>query len=351
MVVTIKDGDDWQARAEKKANEPTLILDIKRAHESGRGRDADLPTEIPPAGWRDVSVRLLLSVPQNRLMTLSGGVAFFVLLAIFPAIATVVSLYGIIADARTIADHLNLLAGILPSDALELIRQQILGVAVKSNGTLGIAFIVGLLVSLWSANAGASAFFDALNVVYGEREKRSVVRLYATTLTVTLGSIVFVVLSLFGVIALPSTIAMLGLGSLAENLLEYLRWPVLLLVVMAVLSVLYRVGPSRHDAKWRWITLGSTAAALVWVAASMLFSWYVAQFNSYNRLYGSLGAIVAFMTWTWLSIFIVLLGAALNAETEHQTARDSTLGPPKPLGARGATMADHVGKSADELNQ
>jgi membrane protein len=131
--------------------------------------------------------------------------------------------------------------------------------------------------------------------------------------------------------------------------LQYLRWPVLLLVVMAVLSVLYRVGPSRHNAKWRWLTLGSTAAALVWVAASMLFSWYVAQFNSYNRLYGSLGAIIGFMTWIWLSIFIILLGATLNAETEHQTARDSTLGPPKPMGARGATMADHVGKSTDEL--
>jgi membrane protein len=349
MAETIKDGDDWQARVEKTANEPLLVSDIERARESGRGRDADLPTEIPAAGWRDITVRLLLSVPQNRLMTLSGGVAFFVLLAIFPAIATLVSLYGIVADARTIVEHLNLLAGILPLDVLELIHQQILGVATKSNGTLGIAFIVGLLISFWSANSGTSALFDALNVVYGEREKRSFVRLYATTLVVTLGSLLFMVLSLFGVIAVPLIIGVLGIGSSTEILLQYLRWPVLLLVVMAVLSVLYRVGPSRHDAKWRWLTLGSTAAALVWVAASMLFSWYVAQFNSYNRLYGSLGAIIGFMTWTWLSIFIILLGAALNAETEHQTARDSTLGPPKPMGARGATMADHVGKSTDEL--
>jgi membrane protein len=158
-----------------------------------------------------------------------------------------------------------------------------------------------------------------------------------------------VVISLIGVVGLPATILVLGVASPTEAWAQVLRWPALLLVVMITLSVLYRVGPSRRDAKWRWITLGSSAAALMWIAASMLFSWYVASFDSYNRLYGSLGAAVGFMTWTWLSIFIVLLGASLNAEIEHQTARDSTLGPPKPLGTRGAIMADHVGKSIDEL--
>ena len=349
MAETIKDGEDWEAALEKTAQSGLTVSDLVRAREPGRGRDADSPADIPSRGWKDIAFRLLLSIPQNRLMTLSGGAAFFALLSIFPAIATIVSLYGMVADTATVLDHLNLLAGILPTGVLELIRQQIFSVAAKSNNTLGAAFAIGLLIALWSANSGVSALFDALNVVYGEREKRSLVRLYVTTLAVTLGSIVFVVISLIGVVGLPATILVLGVASPTEAWAQVLRWPALLLVVMITLSVLYRVGPSRRDAKWRWITLGSSAAALMWIAASMLFSWYVASFDSYNRLYGSLGAAVGFMTWTWLSVFIVLLGASLNAEIEHQTARDSTLGPPKPLGARGAIMADHVGKSIDEL--
>ena len=349
MAETIKDGEDWEAALELKAQSGPVVSDLMRAREVGRGRNADSPTEIPSEGWKDIAYRLLLSIPQNRLMTLSGGVAFFALLSIFPGIATIVSLYGLVANTSTIIDHLNLLADILPTGVLDLIRQQIFSVAAKSNNTLGLAFGIGLLIALWSANSGVSALFDALNVVYGEREKRSILRLYTTTLAVTLGSIVFVVVSLIGVVGLPASVLVLGIVSPTEALVQVLRWPILLFVVMVTLSVLYRVGPSRRDAKWRWITLGSSMAALMWIGASMLFSWYVAAFDSYNRLYGSLGAAVGFMTWTWLSIFIVLLGASLNAEIEHQTARDSTLGPPKPLGARGAIMADHVGKSVDEL--
>jgi len=348
MDTSIKDGEDWERRLAETACSGPDRSDFVRAREAGRGRNAESPAEIPSEGWKDIAYRLFWSIPQNRLTTLSGGVSFFVLLAIFPAIATIVSLYGIVANSATIVDHLSLLVGILPSGVLDLIRQQILSVAAKSNNTLSLAFAVGLAVSLWSANSGVSALFDALNVIYGEREKRSVVRLYATTLTVTLGSIVFVVLSLIGVVILPVTGLVLGGEMPSEWLLQILRWPILLLVVATNLAVLYRVGPSRHDAKWRWLTPGSALAALLWIAASMLFSWYVASFDSYNRVYGSLGAVVGFMTWTWLSIFIVLLGAGLNAELEHQTARDSTLGPPKPLGRRGAIMADHVGKSINE---
>ncbi|MDQ0393121.1 YihY/virulence factor BrkB family protein [Labrys monachus] len=348
MATTIKDGNDPQAIL-GGTTEPALAPDYARARETGRGRHAENPAQIPAEGWKDILLRLLLSVPQNRLMTLSGGVAFFALLSIFPAIATAVSLYGFAADTVTITDHLNLLVGLLPSAILDLIRQQILSVAAKGNGTLGLAFGISLAVALWSANSGTSALFDALNVINGEREKRSLVRLYATTLAVTLGSILFVVFSLFCIVVLPSMARFFGVDSPTETLIPFLRWPVLFLVVMVILSILYRVGPSRREARWRWLTLGSASAALLWIGASMLFSWYVAEFDSYNRLYGSLGAIIAFMTWTWLSIFIMLLGGALDAETEHQTARDSTLGPPKPLGARGANMADHVGRSAAEL--
>ncbi|MEP7173381.1 MAG: YihY/virulence factor BrkB family protein [Aestuariivirga sp.] len=210
---------------------------------------------------------------------------------------------------------------------------------------MGAAFIVGLLVAFFSANSGIAALFDALNVVYGEREKRSIVQLYTTTFLFTLAGIVIVILALIGLVITPLILKFVGLTTSTEILISIIRWPVLLVTVGASLAFLYRYGPSRRDAKWRWVTWGSVIAAFLWIAASMLFSWYVATFDSYNRIYGSLGAGVGFMIWLWISAVIVLLGGEVNAEIEHQTARDTTEGRPKPLGSRGATMADHVGKA------
>ncbi|MPR13149.1 YhjD/YihY/BrkB family envelope integrity protein [Microvirga tunisiensis] len=215
----------------------------------------------------------------------------------------------------------------------------------EGSDTLSVAFIVGFLVALWSANSGVAALFDALNVVYGEKEKRSLLRFYATTFLLTLGMIGFVILAISAVVVAPVVLTFIGFATPAERLLAILRWPVLLVIVGVWLAVIYRYGPSRRDPKWRWVTWGSVTAAVLWLAASMLFSWYVANFDSYNKTYGSLGAGVGFMVWIWLSVVIVLLGADLNAEMEHQTARDSTEGAPKPLGSRGANMADHVGAS------
>jgi membrane protein len=204
---------------------------------------------------------------------------------------------------------------------------------------------VGFLVALWSANSGVAALFDALNVVYGEKEKRSLLRFYATTFLLTLGMVGVVILAIGAVVVAPVVFTFMGFVTPAGRLLSVLRWPALFVIVFAWLAVIYRYGPSRQDAKWRWVTWGSAMAAVLWLAASMLFSWYVANFDSYNKTYGSLGAGVGFMMWIWLSVVIVLLGAALNAEMEYQTAKDSTEGPPKPLGSRGANMADHVGAS------
>jgi membrane protein len=341
--------DDWLADHERNAVAPPADADLLRAMQEGRGREAESPSEIPIEGWKDVGKRVFNALFENRLMALSGGVAFFVLLSVFPAIATVVSLYGLIADTHTVAAQLSLLVGILPDGVLELIRNQINLVVGSANDRLGLAFFVSFAIALWSANSGVSALFDALNVVYGEKEKRSLVKFYATTLAVTLSSILFIVATLTTVIGLPATLHLFGLSALTEISLQILRWPLLLFTVMLGLAVLYRVGPSRRDAQWRWLTWGSAIAAVLWIAASMLFSWYVASWDSYNRIYGSLGAAIGFMTWTWLSILIVLIGATFNAEMEHQTAQDTTEGRPKPLGERGAHMADHVGASAEEL--
>lgn len=343
------DGADWRTELERTAEEAPCRVDLLRARQPGRGRDATSPVDIPAEGWKDVAWRMVLAFSANRIIAMSGGVAFFALLAIFPAVATVVSLYGLFSNAQTVIEHLDLLTGILPAGILQMVRDQALLVAGKSNNTLGLAFLTGFGIALWSANSGVSALFDALNVIYGEKEKRSYLQFYATTFVVTVGAVVFVVLALAAVVVLPIALTFFGLNTPAEKILMIARWPVLLVFVAAALSTIYRFGPSRREAKWHWVTLGSAAAALLWVAASMVFSWYVTAFDSYNRIYGSLGAAVGFMTWTWISAMIVLLGALLNAELEHQTAHDTTDGPPKPLGLRGATMADHVGAAASEL--
>jgi membrane protein len=320
-------------------------VDRARARESGRGREADTPEQIPPRGWRDIFWRLVWSVSEDRILSTSGGVAFFALLAIFPGIAAVVSLYGLFADASTIGKHLSLLSGFLPGGVLQLIAEQITLISRQGNETLGTAFIVGVLIALGSANSGIAALFDALNVVYDEREKRSLVRFYATTFLFTLAGIVFVIVAITGVLILPVMLKFVGLAATTERLLAILRWPVLLATIVVSLACIYRYGPSRRDARWRWVTWGSIVGALLWMGTSMLFSWYVATFDTYNKIYGSLGAGVGFMVWLWISAVIVLLGGELNAQMEHQTARDTTEGGSKPLGSRGAMMADHVGEA------
>jgi membrane protein len=190
-----------------------------------------------------------------------------------------------------------------------------------------------------------AALFDALNVVYNEREKRSFLRFYLITLLFTVAGMTFVIIAIGAVVVLPVSLRLIGLEAMTGRLFFILRWPFLLVAVSVSLAFIYRYGPSRRDAKWRWVSLGSIVAGLLWIGVSMLFSWYVATFDSYNRIYGSLGAGIGFMVWLWISAVIVLLGAQLNAETEHQTSRDTTEGRPKSMGSRGAMMADHVGKA------
>jgi membrane protein len=337
-------GSDWRAEIGAKSSTDRSV-DLARAREPGRGRDANTPEQIPPRGWRDILWRVLRGISANRILSTSGGVAFFALLAVFPGIAAIVSLYGLFADASTIGKHLTLLSGFLPGGVLELIANQITLISGQGNQTLGTAFVAGLLIALGSANSGMAALFDALNVVYDEREKRSLVRFYATTLLFTLAGIAFIILAVTGVVILPLILKFIGLATTTEWLLAILRWPILLVTIVVSLACIYRYGPSRRDARWRWVTWGSVLGALLWIAVSMLFSWYVATFDSYNKIYGSLGAGVGFMVWLWISAVIVLLGGELNAEMEHQTARDTTEGRSKPLGERGAMMADRVGKA------
>lgn len=313
------------------------------AAEPGRGRKADTPTDIPARGWKDILWRTYEEFGKDRITSVAAGVTYYALLAVFPAIAALVSIYGLFSDPSTIQDHLNTMSGVLPGGAMEVIGDQVKRISSKGGGALGFGFIFGLAISLWSANAGMKAVFDALNIVNDEDEKRSFIGLNLTSLTFTLGAILFIIVALGGIVVLPIVLKFIGLGEGMEWLLSLLRWPILLVGVTFGLSLIYRFGPSRDKAEWRWVTPGGIIAAVLWIAVSMLFSWYVSNFGSYNETYGSLGAVIGFMTWIWLSSIVVLLGAEINAEMEHQTTKDTTEGVRQPLGQRGATMADTVG--------
>ena len=287
------------------------------ASEADRDRRASAPTGIPAKGWKDVALRIYQGISEDRILALAAGVAFYVLLALFPGIAGLIALYGLYADASTISQHLDILAGVLPEGGLQLIREQIERLAAQPPQRLGIATIIGLGVSLWSANGGMKAMFDALNAVYHEKEKRGFIRLNAISLAFTFGAMAFVLIALAAMTVLPVVLSYLGLSRVTELLIKIGRWPVLLVVVSFAIALIYRYGPSRDQPKRRWITPGSVFAALAWLCLSLLFSWYTENFGSYNKTYGSLGAVIGFMTWLWLSNIVVLVGAKLNAETEH----------------------------------
>jgi membrane protein len=299
--------------------------------------------EIPAQGWKDILLRVYHGISEDRILLVAAGVTFYLLLSIFPGIAALFSIYGLFANPAGIAGHLDALANVAPSGALDVLREEMTRLASNGGTTLGLGFLVSLAVSLWTTNSGVSAIFDALNIVYEEKEKRGLVRFYLTTLTFTLASIVFIILAITVVVLLPVVLNFIPLPGGTDLLVKIARWPILFVLTALALAALYRYGPSRAEARWRWISWGSGFATVVWIAASVLFSWYVASFGSYNKTYGSLGAIIGFMTWIWISIIVVLVGAKLDAEMEHQTVRETTAGQPKPLGRRGARMADTVG--------
>ncbi len=328
---------------EQFENDQPISDQKRRAKEPGRGRRATAPWEIPWIGWKDILWRIYASVNDNRLLAVAAGVVFYSLLAIFPAVAAFVSLYGLIADASTIDAHLSLTSGILPAGAVDILHEQITKLAAKSDAKLSLGFMTGLGVALWSANAGMKAIIDALNVVYDEKEKRSFVKLNLVSLLFTFIALVALILALAAIIIAPIVFSAIGLSSILSDAIAALRWPLLLIVAAIALAAIYRHGPSRREARWEWLSVGSAAAAIGRLIRSALFSWYIANFGAYNATYGSLGAAVGMMMWMWISAIVILLGGELNAEIEHQTARDSTVGPEKPLGRRGAVMADTVG--------
>lgn len=315
--------------------------------EAGRGRKANSPNEIPAKGLRDVFWRVVQSVMADRVTLIAAGVTYFLLLSLFPALGALVALYGFVADPMTIMDHISFIAGVFPPGSFDLILNQLTALTQQKTSSLSLAFITGLVVAIWSANSGMKALFDAMNVAYQEDEKRSWISLNLLSLAFTFGALMIAIVLIAAIGVMPAALAYLWLERWQELLARFARWPFILVFVACGIAVIYRYGPSREKARLKWISWGVVLSTALWLAASMLFSFYIENFANYNVTYGALGALIGLMVWVWISVVILIVGAELNAELEHQTFRDSTTGMPKPMGERGAFVADTVGKAAD----
>jgi membrane protein len=285
------------------------------------------------------------AVMEGSFSMMAAAVAFYAFLALVPTLIALTSIYGLLQNPAEVEAQIDALGGVLPVEVQQLLREQLTSIAARSGAALSVGAIIGFLVALWSAAVGTKGLMEALNTAYGEPERRGFIHRSILALLLTLGGIVLAVLAILSVVVAPAVFAIVGLDEGFGWVLAWLRWPVLGIAVILALAVLYRYGPSRERAKWRWVTWGSVLATALWLAGSALFSLYVSRFADYNETYGSLGAIVILLLWFWVGALAVMLGGTLNAEMEHQTARDTTTGRPQPMGKRGAYVADTLGRT------
>ena len=335
----------WRRHRPRPADPaPCLTPEEFDAAEPGRGRAATAPWRIPARGWKDIAWRTYQEASHARLPALAASVTFFMVLATFPAVAAFVSLYGIFTTGVDVERHFTRIADFLPADAVHVIANEMMRITRARDSTLGATFAATTLISVWSANAGMKALFDGVNIAYDETEKRSWARRTVFTYFATLaGLLLLTVLTAFAISA-PMFAHGLGVRH-ARRWLTPLRWLLVYLAAAGVFSLVYRFGPSRTLARWRWVAPGGALAAAFWMGGSVIYTWGLDRFTHFGVTYGSLGAILGLMLWLWFSAMTMLLGAELNAEIEHQTAQDTTVGSDKPLGVRGAVVADSVGEA------
>jgi membrane protein len=317
-------------------------------HESDRGRHADKPSDVPTKGWLDILARTGRRISADNISIVAAGVGFYAFVAVVPALAAIIGIYGLISNPADVSSHVTAFAKILPHEVLPLIEDQLK--RITSNvAQASVSTIVGLLVALYSSASATKALIQGLNICYDEQERRNFFRLNFVAIVLTFGAVISAIVAIVLVAGVPPLLEYLRLGDRVNLIVNGLRWLVLVFGFVFGLAVVYRYGPSRNDAKWRWVSWGATAAALLWLAGSALFSLYVAKLGSYDKTYGSLGAVVVFLMWLFISAFSILVGAELNAEMERQTVKDTTEGNQKPLGERGARAADTVGPARDEM--
>ena len=312
-----------------------------------RGRTARSPWKIPRRGWKDVLLRVKDEWGDDHVGMAAAAVAFYAFLALIPALAALVSILGLIARGREAQEVIDDLFGALPQEARELMTDQLAAISESSSSSLSFGLAVGVALSIWTASGAIGQLVNTINIAYDEEETRSWIRRKLIALGLTFGAIVFVAAAVFSVVAFPAIIERTGFGLGTRRLLNILIWPGLAIGFMLALAVVYRVGPDRRPAQWRWVSVGSVFALVAWIAVTLGFRFYVSQFNSYNETYGSLAGVIISLFWLWLTAAIVLLGAEINAELEHQTAEDTTTGGEQPMGQRGAVKADTLGELRD----
>lgn len=315
------------------------------ASNDNRGRSAESPSGIPRRGWWDILVRVKDAVSDDALGMVAAAIAFYAFLSLFPALAALVSIYGLIADPAQIQEQITSVTGAMPASARDILTSQLQSLAAGGSA-LTVGLLVSIVLALWSASTAMGALISSLNIVYNEEEKRGFIKPYVLRLALTFGGILFAIVALFLIVAVPASLAALELSAFPELIIRVVRWLLLAAAVVAALSLLYRYAPSRRPPQWQWVSWGAVIGAVLWLLGSALFSLYVENFGSYNQTYGSFAAVVILMLWFNLSAFAALLGAEINAEMEHQTEEDTTVGPRRRMGRRGAYVADHLGSKS-----
>ena len=306
------------------------------------GIHAEKPTQIPWAGWKQILKRAWAENKADNMPIIAGGVAFFGFLSAFPALIATISIYGLVSSPADVTRQIESLSAQLPEDAQNLLETQLNSIASNSGGALSFGLVVSILAALWSASGGVGNLITAINIAYDEVDARGAVKSKLMSLGMTLAAIVFVLITFTLVAVVPSVLEALPLGVVGTVLAQVVRWGLLLGVFTGSLAVLYRIAPDRDNPKLRWVSLGSVIVTVIWVVVSVGFSIYVDNFGSYDKTYGAIAGVIVLMLWLYLTCFLVLLGAEINSEAEHQTAADTTEGPPQPMGRRNATMADEL---------
>ncbi|MBB4659413.1 YihY/virulence factor BrkB family protein [Parvularcula dongshanensis] len=310
-----------------------------------RGRQASKPWHIPPKGWFDVLMRVKGEMGKDHISLIAAGCAFYGLLAVFPGIAAAISLWGLLADPNQIVSQIDGFTNTMPPEAADLIHEQAVSAASADTGAL-LTALIGIAIGVFSASKGIKSLTEGLNVAYDEDDERSFIKKTLLNVALTFGAVIGLIVAAVLVIAVPATFEVLGLGGIGKVLATIAQWIVLLGGALFAFGVLYRLAPDRDDARWEWLTGGAVFAVVLWIFGSWAFSIYVGNFASYNATYGTLGGVVILLMWLYLTAFVVLLGAEVNAELERQTKRDTTTGTHEPIGERGAYAADTVGAPA-----
>jgi membrane protein len=304
------------------------------------GADAGTPSDIPRSGWKQVLVRTKDEIKGDRVGLMAAGVAFYVMLALVPTLIAAVTIWGLVSDPQQIQQTVGGVSSQLPNGAADLLQQQMSRIAQNSSSALGWTLVASVAAALWSASSGTKGLMNAVNAAYDEDESRGFLEVRGTALALTVGLIFFGLIVLALIAVVPAILTSIGLGTTAETVIRWGRWPLLAAALIVGLAVIYRYAPDRDHPEWNWLSWGAGVAVVIWLVASAAFAWYVNSFGSYSETYGSLAGVIVLMLWLFLSSFAILIGAELNAEMEHQTGRDTTRGEPEPMGQRGAHVAD-----------